>query len=40
MAIKKDGKMTLSVTPETILGGDITMLVLGGRKAMQKCFRI
>ena len=40
MAIKKDGKMTLSVTPETILGQDITMLVLGGRKAMQKCFRI
>ena len=40
MAIKEDGKMILSVTPETILDEDSTMLVLGERKAMQKCFRI
>ena len=40
MAIKEDGKMILSVTPETILDGDSMMLVLGERKAMQKCFRI
>ena len=40
MAIKEDGKMILSVTPETILDGDSMMLVLGERKAMQKCLRI
>ena len=40
MAVKEDGKMDLSVTPETVLTGQKTMLVLGGRKAIQKCFRI
>ena len=40
LAIRKSGKMKLSVTPETVLEDDITMLVLGERKAMQKCFKI
>lgn len=40
MAVKEDGKMDLSVTPETILTDRKTMLVLGRRKAIQKCFRI
>ena len=40
MAVRKDGKMNLSVTPETILYGDMTMLVLGSRRAMQKCFKL
>ena len=40
MAVKEDGKMDLSVTPETVLTGRKTMLVLGEKKAIQKCFRI
>lgn len=40
MAVKEKGKMNLSVTPETILSGSKTMLVLGERRAIQKCFRI
>ena len=40
MAVKEDGKMDLSVTPETVLTAQKTMLVLGERKAIQKCFRI
>ena len=40
MAVKEAGKMDLSVTPETILTDRKTMLVLGERKAIQKCFRI
>ena len=40
MAIKNNGKMNLSVTPETILNENKTMLVLGERKSMQKCFKI
>lgn len=40
LAIKENGKMNLSVTPETILNENKTMLVLGERKFMQKCFKI
>ena len=40
MAVKESGKMNLSVAPETSLSSDKTMLVLGERKAIQKCFRI
>ena len=40
MAVKEDGKMDLSVTPETVLTDRKTMLVLGEKKAIQKCFRI
>ena len=40
MAVKEAGKMDLSVTPETVLTDRKTMLVLGERKAIQKCFRI
>lgn len=40
MAIKKDGKMNLMVTPDTVLTEDVTLLVLGEYKALQKCFRI
>ncbi len=39
MAVRHNGKMTLSVTPETILGQAMTMLVLGARKSVQKCFK-
>ena len=40
MAVKKNGRMILSVTPETLLKKGITMLVLGEYKAMQRCFHI
>lgn len=40
MAVKENGKMNLSVTPETVLSGSNTMLVLGERRAIRKCFRI
>ncbi len=40
LAVKQNGKMNLSVTPETILTESLTMLVLGDRRSMQKCFKI
>ncbi len=40
MAVKNDGKMTVSITPDTVLTEDKTMLVLGEYKALQKCFHI
>lgn len=40
MAVKQNGKMDVSVTPDTVLTEDKTMLVLGEYKAVQKCFHI
>ena len=40
MAVKENGELVLSVTPDTILKEKNTMLVLGDHKSMQKCFRI
>ena len=40
MAVKENGKMNLSVTPETVLDSNKTMLVLGEQRSIQKCFRI
>jgi len=40
MAVKQNGKMNVSVTPDTVLTAEKTMLVLGEYKALQKCFRI
>ena len=40
MAVKEDGRMNLSVTPDIVLDRDKTMLVLGKRTAIQKCFRL
>ncbi len=37
MAVKENGKMNLSITPETVLYGSKTMLVLGERKSIEKC---
>ncbi len=39
MALKKNGNMNLSVTPDTMMSEDATMLVLGEYKTMQKYFR-
>ena len=40
MAVKQNGKMDLSVTPETVLDSSKTMLVLGEQRAIRKCFRL
>jgi trk system potassium uptake protein TrkA len=40
MAVKENGRMNLSVTPETVLDERKTMLVLGEVRAIQKCFRL
>jgi len=40
MAVKRDGKMDLTITHDTVLEEDMTMLVLGEYKALQKCFHI
>lgn len=40
MAVKRDGKMDLAITPDTVLEEDMSMLVLGEYKALQKCFHI
>ncbi|MCI8717720.1 MAG: TrkA family potassium uptake protein [Lachnospiraceae bacterium] len=40
MAVKRDGKMDLTITPDTVLEENMTMLVLGEYKALQKCFHI
>ena len=40
LGIKRAGKTDVSVTPDTILSDDITILAMGEYKALQKCFRI
>lgn len=40
MAVKQNGAMRVSVTPDTVLAEDMTLLVLGEYKALQKCFHI
>ena len=40
LGIKRAGETDVSVTPETVLTNDITILALGEYKQLQKCFRI
>ena len=40
LGIKRSGKTDVSVTPDTLLSNDVTILALGEYKALQKCFRI
>ena len=40
MALKEDGHLELPVTPDTLLSEDKTMLVLGRRQEIQKCFKL
>ena len=40
LAVKDDGNMNLSVTPDTMLDERKTMLVLGDSRALHKCFKI
>ena len=40
MATKENGKINMAVSPDTVLTDNITLLVLGAYKELQKCFRI
>ena len=40
MGIKKNGKFSVSITPDMVLTEDKTLMVVGEYKALQKCFRI
>lgn len=40
MALKRDGKLDMSIRPDTMLTDDATMLVLGESRDIQKCFKI
>ena len=40
LGVKRAGKTDVSVTPETVLAREETILALGEYKTMQKCFRI
>ena len=40
MGIKKKGKLELSISPDTVLETEDTLLVLGMNKNLQKCFHI
>lgn len=40
MATRENGKMNMSVLPETMLTEEKTLFVLGEHKAIQKCFHI
>ena len=40
MAVKRNGKMNLNITPDTRFEGDETLLVIGSYKEIHKCFHI
>ena len=40
VAVKENGRMNLSVLPDTVLDRGTTMLVLGENRVIQKCFRM
>ena len=40
MATKENGKINMAGSPDTVLTDNITLLVLGAYKELQKCFRI
>lgn len=40
MATRRDGQLDLSVTPDTLLTADKTLLVLGSNRDIQRCFHI
>ncbi len=40
VALKQDGKLNVTLTPDTVLTSDKTLLVIGEYKAVHKCFRL
>lgn len=40
LALKEFGNMNMAITPDTVLSSNITLLVLGDYKSLQKCFKL
>ena len=40
MAVKRNGRLQMSITPETVLGEDLSILVTGEYRSLAKCFRL
>ncbi len=40
LALKKNGKLKMNITPDTLLTNESTLLVLGENKAIKKCFKL
>lgn len=40
MAVKENGRLNMNITPDTVLSGHQTMLVVGKNRDIQKCFHI
>lgn len=40
LAVKKDGKLDMNITPDTVLSRNESMLVLGKYNVIQRCFRL
>ena len=40
LGIRENGRLNMSITPDTVLGRNKSILVLGQEKAVHKCFRI
>ncbi|WP_288312561.1 TrkA family potassium uptake protein [uncultured Eubacterium sp.] len=40
LALKEYGNMNMAITPDTVLSSNITLLVLGDYKSLQKCFKL
>lgn len=40
LALKEYGKLNMAITPDTVLTSNISLLVLGDYKSLQKCFKI
>lgn len=40
LALKEYGKLNMAITPDTVLSNNITLLVLGDYKSLQKCFKL
>ena len=40
LGVKRSGKTNVTISPETVLDGSLTLLVLGEYTALKKCFRL
>ncbi|WP_455493097.1 potassium channel family protein [Eubacterium sp.] len=40
LALKEYGKLNMAITPDTVLSSNISLLVLGDYKSLQKCFKL
>lgn len=40
LGVKRNGKTNVNISPETVLDGDLTLLVLGENQKLKKHFRM